>query len=135
MKVFLSYAQEDRKLAWRISDALKKHGLEVWDDREIMPGDNWASKVSNALRHSEAMVVLMTPKALKSKWISREVEYALGKPAFKNRLVTVLAGPRKKFPQSKIPWILRHLQCVELPSTEDGEEHFNKIAESLLKAG
>ena len=135
MKVFISHADGDRELAWKISDALKKFGLEVWDDREIMPGDNWASKVSHALQRSKAMIVLITPKALKAKNIPWEVEYALGKRAFKNKLVTVLVGPRNKLPQSKIPWILRHLQCVELPNADDGEEGFNQIAQSLLKAG
>jgi len=135
MKVFISYAHEDKELAWKISDALKKYGLEVWDEREIMPGENWAAKVSHALQSSSALIVLITPKALESKWVPREIEYALGKTAFKNRLVTVLVGPPGKMPQGKIPWILRHLQCVELPGTDDGEEGIGQIAKSLLKAG
>jgi TIR domain len=79
MKVFISHAHTDEPLVKKVAVGLKEAGLEVWDDtREIMPGDNWADKVAQALRESETMVVLLTPDALRSSWVRRDVEYALG---------------------------------------------------------
>ena len=69
MKVFISHAHTDEPLVNKVAAVLKDAGLEVWDDtREIMPGDNWAHKVAQALQESEAMVILLTPDALRSRW-------------------------------------------------------------------
>ncbi len=52
-----------RQLAHRLSDA----GLKVWiPEDEILPGDNWAKKVGQALEESDLMVVLVTPQAFES---------------------------------------------------------------------
>lgn len=134
MKVFISHAHQDSALARKIADALQKDGLDVWDDRYIMPGDNWAEKVSQALDESKAMVVLVTPEALQSEWVRREIEYALGKKDYNNRLIPVLVGPRESIPQEKIPWILRRLKAIELPNPEEQEEGIKQITETLLKA-
>lgn len=134
MKVFISHAQQDDALARKIADALQKDGLDVWDNRYLMPGDNWAEKVSRALNESNAMVVLVTPEALQSEWVRREVEYALGKKEYNQRLIPVLVGPREYIPQEKIPWILRRLKAVELLSPDEEEESIREIKETLLKA-
>ena len=44
MKVFLSHSHADAPLAARVSEALRRSGLEVWDpDLDLLPGDNWAA--------------------------------------------------------------------------------------------
>ncbi|MGH7450587.1 MAG: toll/interleukin-1 receptor domain-containing protein [bacterium] len=135
MKVFISHShsQIDEPLVRTVTKALQNAGLEVWDDRiEIFPGDNWAEKVAQALRESEAMVVLLTPNALDSQWVDHDIGYALGEYRFRNRLVTVLAGPPEKLPEEKIPWILRRLKIIKLG--ENGkEDHIKQIAQALLE--
>ena len=66
MKVFISHSNETRALAQKVGEALKRAGWEVWNDLEILPGDNWAAKIGQALESSQAMVVLLTPEALNS---------------------------------------------------------------------
>jgi len=66
MQIYLSYAQSDEKLADQLAKGLVQQGFSVWDDHEILPGDNWGSKVGEALQKSDAMVVLMTPSSLDS---------------------------------------------------------------------
>jgi hypothetical protein len=76
MRVFLSYARADARLADRIA---RDSGLQLWEDTQIFPGDNWAAKIGDALRDSDAMVVLLTPSSLSADFIQgREVGYALG---------------------------------------------------------
>jgi hypothetical protein len=41
MQVFISHAAPDAKLAKRIAAVLREAGLQVWDDTQILPGDNW----------------------------------------------------------------------------------------------
>lgn len=133
MKVFISHSHTDEKLARRVAAILEETGLDVWDDRrEIMPGDNWAAKVAQALQESDAMVVLLTPEALRSSWVRREIEYALGDKAYSKRLIPVLVSPQERIPEEDIPWILRHLESIKLDQHDKEEEGIRQIAQALL---
>jgi len=135
MKVFISYAQQDEKLARKIGDSLKQAGLNVWDyRREILPGDLWSDKASEALRDSDAMVVLLTPESTRSKQVRSEIDYPLSKNTFKNRLIPVIVGSTEKILKKDIPWILWELQMVRLPEHGSQQECIRQIAQTLLEA-
>jgi hypothetical protein len=131
MKVFISYSPHDEDLARKVAEGLRKSGLEVWDDRNIFPGDNWAKKTSQALEQSKAMVVLITPEALRSKWVRWEIEYALGKKDFSTTLIPVIVGPAEAIPRDEFPWILRRLNIVNLSRPQEEESAIRQIADAL----
>ena len=134
MKVFISHAHTDEPLVKKIAAVLEDAGLEVWDDtREIMPGDNWADKVARALEESEAMVVILTPDALRSSWVRRDIDYALGEQGYRKRLIPVLVGDPKEFSKEEVPWILRHLRMIKLAEHAKAEEGIRQIAQALLE--
>jgi hypothetical protein len=135
MKVFLSHSgsSKDVALADKVLGSLEEAGLEVWyDRRELHPG-NWADQIGQALSESDAMVVLLTPSALESEVIRRDIDYALGEKRFKRRLIPVLVGNSEDFPRHRIPWILNHLQMIKLPDDDKNEEQLKQIAQ-VLKA-
>lgn len=135
MKVFISYAQSDERLAEKIAESLKQAGITIRDYRqEILPGELWSEKASQALRDSDAMVVLLTPEAVRSKQVRSEINYALGRDAFKNRLITVVVGSPSRLPKKEVPWILWELQVVNLPVRGNQKEGIRKIAQTLLEA-
>jgi TIR domain len=100
---------------------------------EIMPGDNWANKVAQALQESEAMVVLLTPDALRSNWVRRDIEYALGAQGYRKRLIPVFVGDPEELPKEDVPWILRHLRIIKLAEHAKEEEGIRQIAQALLE--
>jgi hypothetical protein len=133
MKVFISYAHVDRFLAKKISSELVKNGFDVWNDEtEILPGDDFGEKISNALNNSDAMVVLLTSESLDSKNVQWEIEYALGNKSYNKRLIPVLVG--SDVPSAKIPWILQKLQMLRLTTTDQTKELINQITEVLREA-
>ena len=135
MNVFLSYAKADERLAKKIREGLEQAGLTVWDyRREILPGDLWTEKATQALRGSNAMVVLLTPDAIRSDQVRWEIEYALGSRAFKNRLVPVIVGSLDRIPKKSVPWILWELQTVNLPEHGRQTKGIRQIAQMLSKA-
>ena len=138
MKVFISHTHSDQRLAHKIAAILEQAGLEVWDaSREILPGDNWAQEVSNALQESEAMVILLTPDAVRSEWVRREmrwnIAYALGEVRFRSRLIPVVAGDPNILNTESVPWILRHQKMVDLTQHENEEEGIREVARTLLQ--
>ena len=135
MKVFISHAYTDDPFVRKVATGLKKVGLEVWDaTREILPGDNWADKVARALEESEAMVVLLTPDALRSNWVCWEIQYALGEQSYRNRLISVIVGDSEELPKENVPWILRCLQMINMSEYDEEEEGIDQIAQTLLEA-
>jgi TIR domain-containing protein len=132
MQVFISHSNETRDLAKKVREALKRAGLDVWNyEQEILPGDNWAAKMGQALESSEAMVVLLTPEALNSPTVRSDIEFALGKKTFSKRLIPVLVGTEENISPQKLPWILQHLNVIRLPAYGRQEEGIDRITQAL----
>ena len=133
LRVFLSYAYDDAALAGRFRDALADRGLEVSDpDRDHLPGENWAGEVARALEESEAMVVLLTPAAVGSPHVKRNIEYALGAKNYSNRLIPVVVGGLERLPAAEVPWIVRRMPWFDLDDTDTGPPKVAPIAEAIL---
>ena len=108
MNVFLSYSRQDRKWAIAVAERLRSAGYAVWDsETEIYPGDNFASKIAEALETADAMVVLVSPDSLASEWVKHEIDFALGSSRLSGRLIPVIVRPT-----DKLPWILQKLKTV-----------------------
>lgn len=133
MNVYISHAAADRILAGRVADVLKKAGFQVWDESQLLPGDNWGEKLGHALQDANAMVVLLTSHSLDSPNISYDLSYALGKKEFKGRVIPVLAAPPDQPPRDKVPWVLNKFPTVNL-AEGDGEEGLKRIAQVLQGA-
>lgn len=127
MKVFLSYARRDEKIARLIRAVLQKIGFKVWDPATSMSaGGNWALELGKGLEDAEAMVVLISPAAMASENVKREIEYALGELRFKGRLIPVVVRPVKE-----IPWILETLRVLRVES--DPERGIRRLVEELKR--
>jgi TIR domain len=128
MRVFISHSSKDTSVARQLARRLSEAGLKVWlPEDEILPGDNWAKKVGQALEESELMVVLVTPHAFESEWLKEEIQYALTAEQYKGRLIPVLLGSQSET-SSDIPWILRKLNPVHIGgSEEDWHQVINKV--------
>lgn len=123
-RVFLSYAQSDRRFAERLAKDLAAAGFAVWSGQDVLPGDNWARKTGEALDESDAMVVIVSPDAAKSEWVRREVEFALGSPRYAGRLIPVVITPT-----DEMPWILDRLRPVSVKKS--GGEVSQQVIEAL----
>jgi len=126
-RVFLSYAQADRALADLLARDIAAAGYAVWSDRNLLPGDNWAKEIADALESSEAMVVIVSPSAAKSEWVKREVEYAIGSDRYAKRLIPVVVQPTPE-----MPWILERMPSV--PATGNPRTVSKKVVAALEHA-
>jgi WD40 repeat protein len=82
--VFVSYAHQDKALAYPELLRIRSLGLRVWYDEGIEPGSEWPEAIASALHKAAAFVVLITPAAAASKNVRNEIGRALswGKPFF-----------------------------------------------------
>src|ERR1044072_3894836 len=132
MKVFISYSRKDEALASKVVAILEEAGLDAWyDKREIMPGENWAEKIAQGLKESDAMVVLLTPDAIESGTVLLDINYALMEKAYNKRLIPVIVGEMEEFSKESIPWIFKHLNVINLPERGKNDESLRQIARAL----
>lgn len=131
MKVFISHSSENTALARKLTAELKRAGMDVWSNEELLPGDNWAEKTGQALKSSQAMVALLPANPLSSPSVLRDIEYALGSKTFNKRLIPVLVGSEDNSSMQTLPWILKYLQVIKLPAYGKQEEGIGQITQAL----
>jgi|SRR3954469_14884723 hypothetical protein len=122
MQIYISHSDDDKELARALASELEQAGFIVWDEaREILPGDNWAKKVGEALESSDILIALITRPGLAADVIARDVQYALtqGKH-YHGRVVPVFVRIPTYAAGKEIPWILLKLNPIELKSETDG---------------
>lgn len=88
MRIFLSYARENKSLAAEYSARLEGEGHSVWWDREIPLGKKFDIAIESELRACDIVMVLWTQESVESEWVRAEAGLAerLGK------LIPVLAA-------------------------------------------
>jgi hypothetical protein len=80
--VFLCYSQHDRPYVDRLVAFLAAGGVTSWYDFQLVTGDRWDQVLTERIKNSAAVLVVMTPESDQSLWVNRELNYAtdLGKP-------------------------------------------------------
>jgi tetratricopeptide (TPR) repeat protein len=84
--VFISYASEDRDRVRPLADALQKRGLNVWWDRSLAAGQDYASIIERELRTARAVIVVWTRGSAASTFVRDEA----GRARDEGRLVPVM---------------------------------------------
>ena len=82
--VFVSYAHQDKAVAYPELLRIRSLGIRVWYDEGIEPGSEWPEAIASALNRAAAFVVLITPAAVASRNVRNEIGCAFtwGKPFF-----------------------------------------------------
>ena len=110
-EVFLSYANKDQSFANELAAMLRGHGLPVWySSTNILGAQQWHDEIGHALSRCDWFLLLMSPHAVKSKWVKRELLYALRHDRYEERIVPIRY---KACDESDLSWVLPTLQSVD----------------------
>ncbi len=78
-QVFISHKHSDSDFAENLANKLKAAGFEGWIDNEGIPsGEDWRQSIDDAIRSSFALIVIMTPEAKASEYVTYEWAFAIG---------------------------------------------------------
>lgn len=95
-RVFISYSSRDRPDALRVREIAEAAGHRVWMDVfDIEPATRVASELERGVTTADVLCVLLSPSAVASPWVQREVESALAAQAGGLRLMPVLLRPAR----------------------------------------
>ena len=112
VEVFLSHSHHDRAMAGRVAEVLCAHGVSVWlSETNIIGAQQWHDEIGAALKRCDWFIVLLSPEAASSKWVQRELRYALEDDRYNNRIIPIRF---RECDYQQLSWTLSALQMVDL---------------------
>lgn len=98
-RIFLSYSRKDNyyktKLSSHLSPLIRENNINVWDDSNIKPGDNWKKEIFNKLDSSDIVILLVSANFINSDFcFSIEMQKAiLNQKSGSTKVVPVIITP------------------------------------------
>ncbi len=124
-KLFLSHASQDRPFVNKLATFLAERKIPFWySKRNLVGAQQWHDEIGRALKTCDWFSVVLSGAAVRSKWVKRELLYALQEDRYENRIVPVLIEPCDV---EALSWTLASIQRV------DFSKGFSKSCRQLIK--
>lgn len=119
MKVFLSYAKEDKDFVLECYEELKRKNFNPWmDEHDLLPGQAWDECIKANMQDTDVVLVFMSSDSVsKIGYVQRELKY--------------FADKRKDYPEGFIYLIPIQLDKCQVPNTIASEIQFININRDL----
>jgi hypothetical protein len=104
-------------LGSRVADALTRRGLNVFYSRKSIRGaQQWHDEIGKALERCNWFLIVLTPAAVSSEWVKRELVYALQAKRYRRRIAPLLF---KSCKIDKLSWTLSGFQHIDFRKSFD----------------
>jgi hypothetical protein len=126
-RIFISHSSKDAQIATWISVDLANKGHKPWLDKwKIRVGESIPTEISKGLDECDAIVLLLSPEAIKSGWVEREwqAKYWDEIQSGKTLVLPVLLK------DCKIPSLLKMKKFADF--REDYNEGMEELSKALL---
>ncbi len=105
MKLFISYAPNDRARIEELAPLLNEAGHEAWIDHALTAGQRWEKELKEQVESCDAFVYALSRESLKSEWSKREFRIAK-KVKMPVLVVLVNANAKSDIPSDLKPYPL-----------------------------
>jgi hypothetical protein len=120
-EVFLSHSSKDREFVVRLARTLKQHNVRYWYSAVHIAGaKQWHDEIGRALARCDWFLIILTPDAVRSQWVKRELLFALNESRYNERIIPLLRKPCK---YSRLSWTLDEFQLVDFTENFDAGCH------------
>ncbi len=123
LKIFISYSREDTDFVDRLEQDLIGLNYKVWvDRRKIEGGQDWQQALRRAIENADVVVLVMSPDAVQSKYVTWEWKLALN---WDKALIPLKYRTVKSVPDElrKLNWIVEF----------EGDTNFGRKYQAGLK--
>jgi hypothetical protein len=106
--IFVSYASQDRDVAFRIVAFLEEQGISCWvAPRDVPPGVEYGQAIITGIEQSRALVLILSDQSNDSQFVRKEVERAVSKtkPVLPVRIREVTPSGSLEFYISSAQWV------------------------------
>lgn len=90
-ELFLSYSSLDHTFANSIVNVLRHHAIPVWHSAtNLVGGQLWYDEIGDALLRCDWFALVVSPHAVDSMWVSRELLFALEERRLHDKIIPLL---------------------------------------------
>jgi len=113
--VFVSYSEKDREFAQQLHADLARQGIRVWFAPDnLESGDKLKDHITEAIRSSDKVLLILSKDSIRSTWVQREIEAAFEKEREGTKLVLLPIRIDDAVFEAEYPWIgdvrrIRHI--------------------------
>jgi hypothetical protein len=101
----------------KFAAVLQGHGVRYWySEKHIVGAQQWHDEIGRALHRCDWFAVVLSPAAVASRWVKRELLYALNHSRYEGRIVPIVLKPCDS---EKLSWTLDNFQRVDFSSGFD----------------
>ena len=116
-EVFVSHSHADQPFAERLVDVLRHHRVPFWySDADIRGAQQWHDEIGRALQRCDWFILVLSPDSVASRWVKRELLYALEQERFDGRIVPLL---HRACDSEQLSWTLTQLQSIDFGDSFD----------------
>jgi hypothetical protein len=125
-EVFLSHSSRDRHFVKRLAGTLRQYKMRYWySTAHIVGAEQWHDAIGRALARCDWFVIILSPDAVSSTWVKRELLFALSHNRYNGRIIPLLLRPCQ---YSRLSWTLDAFQFVDFTKgTEIGWQQLLRI--------
>lgn len=126
--LFISYSHENTQGLNQILPILRRNHFRFWYDRGIRSGVEWAAEIEHNVTNCSQLLVLMTPQAVESSFVRREISLATS--LHKKILVLYLSDTTLT---NGLGLLLAGIQVLYLSSFSDSFSFEKELCDTLEK--
>lgn len=90
---------------------LADHRIRAWySERHIRGAQQWHDEIGVALKRCDWFLLVLSPQSVASKWVKRELLYALQDDRYEQRIIPALF---RRCDFDKLSWTLSSFQLVD----------------------
>ena len=140
--IFISYLREDGERARRLHDEITAMGGDVWfDERRLMPGDDWADEILRAIRKRIRLflpIVSANTEKQEEGYVFREWREALDRSysiPHRRLIIPVVVDDHQRDPEEfrQVPEEFRRFNFGYAP-TGDPDQHLRAMLKEEIRA-
>ena len=110
-ELFVSHSSVDHAFVSDLVATLRRHGVPVWfSGTNILGAQQWHDAIGAALHRCDWFALVLSPHAVESMWVSRELHFALQQKSLNGRIVPLLIDPCEP---PRLSWVLSSIQIID----------------------
>jgi hypothetical protein len=129
MKVWITYAYEDKEFVEKLKSFLRQADLEILDvENEILPGDNIVETIYKAISESDIIFVILSKSSSGRQWFSTEIGLIISEIRIhRNKKIIPILKDR----EAQIPPFINQYQFLDVSDQSKMNSQFEKLLSTL----
>ena len=132
-KIFISHSSIDKPFVRKLERKLSQDdSIKFWiDENEILVGDDIQNVISDGLKDSDFLFIIISENSAKSTWVNFEISQFMGFTDNKN-IIPIILSKGESFSEP-INNLIRRLKYLDFSDESNWEQNINELKTMLNK--